>query len=95
MATGFQIYWKKRFLQKGVSSHPDCYPNQIIEVQEGKKESSSCLETELDKMNTQIQNLKHDIIATLRNDIAKIEDQQHQEIKRRIEDFVKKQKKFS
>ena len=83
------------FSQKEISSHSDCSTNKIIEVQEGRKKSSSSFETELDKMNTQIQNLKHDIIATLRNDIAKIEDQQHQEIKRRIEDFMKNHKKFS
>ena len=89
MATGFQIYWKKRFLQKGVSSHPDCYPNEIVEIQAGKNESNNSFETELDKMNTKIQSLKQEIIETLRNDIAKIEDRQHQEIKKRIEELRK------
>ena len=87
MAEGYQICWMKRFSQKEVSSHPDCYPIEIMEVEEGKKESSSSFGTKLGKMNTKIQNLKHDIIETLRNDIAKIEDRQHQEIQRRIEEL--------
>ena len=39
--------------------------------------------------------MRHEIIETLRNDIAKIEDRQHQEIKRRIEDFKRNQTKCS
>ena len=87
MVVSLKMFWSKYFARNEKNCHGACCSVEVKEVQNLiGNEAALSFETELDEIKTQIHNIKDDIIETLRNDM-KIGDQQHQEIKKRIDNL--------
>ena len=92
MVASLKMFWGKYFAQNEKVSHGACCPVEVKEVQNLiGNEAALSFKTELDEIKTQIHNIKDEIIETLRNDM-KIGEQQHLEIKKRIDNLEQKSK---
>ena len=86
VVASIQIYRQKYYDRNGSLGCENSYPGKVIQVQDSSKnEPAICSETVLGHMNTQIRDLKAEIIETLRNDLEKIGARQNEEIRIRIE----------
>ena len=92
MHASLKMFWSKYFAQNENFSQGACRPVEVKEVQNSiGNEVALSFKTELDEIKTQIHNIKDEIIETLRNDM-KIGEQQHLEIKKRIDNLEQKSK---
>ena len=94
MVASLKMFLSKYFAQNETISQVACCRVEVKEVQNlNGNEAALSFKTELDEIKTQIHNIKDEIIETLRNDM-KIGDQQHQEIKKRIDNLEQNTNKF-